>query len=74
MEDWQQAGLWCSFCGKSNEETFRTIAGPQVYICDECILLAFKILAEECSKWKKQSYGKEIGYSLGVTMSCWEYK
>src|SRR6266705_1590376 len=39
--------LQCSFCGKSPEEVKRLIAGPTVYICDECIDLCNEILREE---------------------------
>jgi ATP-dependent Clp protease ATP-binding subunit ClpX len=37
----------CSFCGKSQEQVRRLIAGPQVYICDECIELCREMIAEE---------------------------
>lgn len=39
--------LRCSFCGKSQEQVRRLIAGPQVYICDECIELCSEIIGEE---------------------------
>jgi ATP-dependent Clp protease ATP-binding subunit ClpX len=39
--------LTCSFCGKSQEEVKKLIAGPTVYICDECIELCNDIIAEE---------------------------
>jgi len=39
--------LKCSFCGKSQDQVRRLIAGPGVYICDECIELCSKIIAEE---------------------------
>ncbi|OGU06172.1 MAG: ATP-dependent protease ATP-binding subunit ClpX [Geobacteraceae bacterium GWC2_58_44] len=39
--------LICSFCGKSQEEVKKLIAGPTVYICDECIELCNDIIAEE---------------------------
>lgn len=39
--------LKCSFCGKSQEQVKRLIAGPGVYICDECIELCSEIIAEE---------------------------
>lgn len=45
--------LLCSFCGKSQEEVKKLIAGPSVYICDECIQLCNEIIAEE--------YGHEAG-------------
>jgi ATP-dependent Clp protease ATP-binding subunit ClpX len=41
------ADLLCSFCGKSQEEVKKLIAGPSVYICDECIELCNDIIAEE---------------------------
>ncbi len=41
--------LTCSFCGKSQEEVKKLIAGPAVYICDECIELCKEIVAEEVS-------------------------
>ncbi|MFP8873145.1 MAG: ATP-dependent Clp protease ATP-binding subunit ClpX, partial [Myxococcota bacterium] len=39
--------LSCSFCGKSQKEVKKLIAGPTVYICDECIELCNDIIAEE---------------------------
>ncbi len=42
-----QGKLRCSFCGKSQDEVRKLIAGPNVYICDECIELCNDILAEE---------------------------
>ncbi|MBK7947321.1 MAG: ATP-dependent Clp protease ATP-binding subunit ClpX [Deltaproteobacteria bacterium] len=41
------ANLSCSFCGKSQKEVKKLIAGPTVYICDECIELCNDIIAEE---------------------------
>lgn len=40
----------CSFCGKSQEQVRKLIAGPRVYICDECIELCNEIIAEELEK------------------------
>ena len=42
-----QGALCCSFCGKSQKEVKKLIAGPGVYICDECIELCNDIIAEE---------------------------
>ena len=39
--------LACSFCGKSQKQVKKLIAGPGVYICDECIDLCNEIVAEE---------------------------
>jgi ATP-dependent Clp protease ATP-binding subunit ClpX len=49
----ENANLSCSFCGKSQKEVKKLIAGPTVYICDECIELCNDIIAEE--------YGQEEG-------------
>ena len=37
----------CSFCGKSQDEVRKMIAGPTVYICDECVDLCSDIIAQE---------------------------
>ena len=39
--------LFCSFCGKNQNEVRRLIAGPSVYICDECVDLCNDIISEE---------------------------
>ena len=44
-----QRQLTCSFCGKAQDEVKKLIAGPAVYICDECIELCKDIIAEEPS-------------------------
>ena len=41
--------LKCSFCGKTQEQVRKLVAGPGVYICDECIELCNEIIAEEFS-------------------------
>jgi len=43
----ERGSLQCSFCGKSQKEVKKLIAGPTVYICDECIGLCNDIIAEE---------------------------
>jgi ATP-dependent Clp protease ATP-binding subunit ClpX len=42
--------LFCSFCGKNQTEVKKLIAGPAVYICDECIQLCSEIIEEEGEK------------------------
>src|SRR3990172_6025451 len=44
--------LQCSFCGKSQDDVRKLIAGPTVYICDECIELCNDIIAEE---WEEKT-------------------
>ena len=39
--------LYCSFCGKSQHEVRKLIAGPNVFICDECVDICLDIIAEE---------------------------
>jgi ATP-dependent Clp protease ATP-binding subunit ClpX len=67
--------LKCSFCGKSQKQVKKLIAGPGVYICDECIDLCNEIIEEELSessdlKWDELPKPKEIyefldGYVIG---------
>ena len=45
--------LRCSFCGKSQEEVKKLIAGPHVYICDECVELCQEIMMEEWNEEQK---------------------
>jgi ATP-dependent Clp protease ATP-binding subunit ClpX len=46
----QHGNLTCSFCGKGQREVRKLIAGPTVYICDECIRLCNDIIAEEAQR------------------------
>ena len=39
--------LYCSFCGKSQHEVRKLIAGPTVFICDECVELCMDLIKEE---------------------------
>ena len=48
------ANLKCSFCGKSQNDVRKLIAGPTVYICDECIELCNDIIAEEWEEEKSR--------------------
>src|SRR5438046_8960877 len=45
--DDRTGNLVCSFCGKSQDEVRKLIAGPTVYICDECVDLCNDIIAED---------------------------
>jgi len=47
--------LFCSFCGKNQSEVRKLIAGPAVYICDECIQLCSEIIEEESEKEAQDS-------------------
>jgi ATP-dependent Clp protease ATP-binding subunit ClpX len=50
--------LCCSFCGKSQEEVRKLIAGPQVYVCDECVELCNEIMIEEWNEERKREAKK----------------
>jgi len=50
--------LTCSFCGKSQDDVRKLIAGPTVYICDECIELCNDIIAEEWEEEKGKGFGE----------------
>ena len=52
--------LYCSFCGKSQHEVRKLIAGPSVFICDECVELCNDIIREEI----QQSQGVKAGNDL----------
>ena len=49
-KDEHNDNLFCSFCGKNQKEVKKLIAGPAVYICDECIQLCSEIIEEENEK------------------------
>jgi len=52
--------LTCSFCGKEQEEVKKLIAGPAVYICDECIELCKDIIAEEAQLEEAPLGGRQL--------------
>ena len=49
----------CSFCGKSHAEVRKLIAGPQVYICDSCVLVCKSVLDKELGAEAKKSYNNK---------------
>jgi ATP-dependent Clp protease ATP-binding subunit ClpX len=68
--------LFCTFCGKSQEEVQKLVAGPGVYICDECVELCNDILHEELAAFEgdetqlpiptpKEILGELDGYIIG---------
>ena len=50
----------CSFCGKSQDEVAKLIAGPAVYICDECVELCNEIVLEVSARQEAESAGQAI--------------
>jgi hypothetical protein len=57
--------LVCSFCGKNQDEVRKLIAGPKVYICDECIDLCNDIIVEECDREEPADGSRSAGSSEG---------
>jgi ATP-dependent Clp protease ATP-binding subunit ClpX len=41
--------LRCSFCGKSEDQVSKLVAGPKVYICNECVAIAVRIMKNDSS-------------------------
>ena len=52
--------LYCSFCGKSQHEVRKLIAGPSVFICDECVELCNDIIREEIQEKSGASAGSKL--------------
>ena len=52
--------LYCSFCGKSQHEVRKLIAGPSVFICDECVDLCNDIIREEIQEKGGSVPGKKL--------------
>ena len=52
--------LYCSFCGKSQHEVRKLIAGPSVFICDECVELCNDIIREEIQEKSPGGVGSKL--------------
>ena len=52
--------LYCSFCGKSQHEVRKLIAGPTVFICDECVELCNDIIREEIQEISQQDKSDKL--------------
>jgi ATP-dependent Clp protease ATP-binding subunit ClpX len=61
----------CSFCGKSEDEVQKLVAGPKVYICDECVGVAVRLMQVERGVigrfWDR--FRKLIGAKKAITVS-----
>ncbi|MFP3867547.1 MAG: ATP-dependent Clp protease ATP-binding subunit ClpX [Desulfobacteraceae bacterium] len=69
----KSSDLFCSFCGKSQSEVKKLIAGPSVYICDECIELCNDIIAEEYEKEEAKSARLSIPEPAQIKKEIDEY-
>ncbi|MDH4274041.1 MAG: ATP-dependent Clp protease ATP-binding subunit ClpX [Gammaproteobacteria bacterium] len=52
--------LYCSFCGKSQHEVRKLIAGPSVFVCDECVELCNDIIREEVQEKAPSIHGRQL--------------
>jgi len=52
--------LYCSFCGKSQHEVRKLIAGPSVFVCDECVDLCNEIISEEIQEDSDQAVSEDL--------------
>ena len=67
------SNLSCSFCGKSQKEVRKLIAGPTVYICDECIELCNDIIAEEYGQEDTSREGSHVPKPKEIKHTLDEY-
>ncbi len=75
MAKFDNAGqLTCSFCGKPQDQVRRLVAGPGVYICDECIALCEDIIREEfAADQRSGDYGSELPVPKEIADALAEY-
>ena len=65
--------LYCSFCGKSQHEVKKLIAGPSVFICDECIELCNDIIRDEAAEAETTTSGNELPTPLEISQILDQY-
>lgn len=65
--------LFCSFCGKSQQEVRKLIAGPSVYICDECVSLCDDIIKDEAQASQTESLSHELPTPREINATLDEY-
>ena len=56
----EKGHLKCSFCGKTQEQVRKLVAGPGLYICDECIEICTEIIVEEFGEYDEPDTGDII--------------
>ena len=65
--------LFCSFCGKNQSEVKKLIAGPSVYICDECVSLCNDIIKEDLSEKDSEETVKKLPIPAEIKTTLDEY-
>src|SRR6267143_7099611 len=51
--------LRCSFCRKNNDEVLKLVAGPRVYICDECVAIASRLMEDDSHHDSQTNRGQQ---------------
>src|SRR5512138_424573 len=64
--------LYCSFCGKSQHEVRKLIAGPSVYVCDECVELCNDIIRDELQD-DSSSFGGKLIKRKEIKVDFYDY-
>jgi len=65
--------LYCSFCGKSQHEVRKLIAGPSVFVCDECVELCNDIIREEVQEKSTSVHGNKLPTPKEINIVLDEY-
>ena len=65
--------LYCSFCGKSQHEVRKLIAGPSVFVCDECVDLCNDIIREEIQEKESESTARKLPIPEEIKNTLDEY-
>jgi len=73
MSKKEEQGYQCSFCGRAQEEVKKLIAGPSVYICDECVGLCNEIIADELTTEVRDGVLKKLPTPKEIKESLDEY-
>ena len=72
-KDNKEKQLFCSFCGKNQSEVKKLIAGPSVYICDECVSLCNDIIKEDLTEKDKEETEKKLPIPAEIKSTLDEY-
>ena len=65
--------LHCNFCGKSQHEVRKLIAGPSVYVCDECVELCNDIIREELQESNEEEESRNLPTPMEINDILDEY-
>ena len=72
-KDQEEKKLFCSFCGKNQSEVKKLIAGPSVYICDECVSLCNDIIKEDLAEANSDEHEEKLPVPEEIKTTLDEY-